>query len=91
MMGYGTGLGLGFGFGGWIMMLGGVAVVVGLVLLIAWAVGRSGGTSASPAQWPSAATGTPPDAMEVLRVRLARGEISPEEFAATKQILEARQ
>ena len=91
MMGYGTGLGLGFGFGGWIMMLGGVAVVVGLVLLIAWAVGRSGAASASPAQGPTAAAGTPPDAMEVLRVRLARGEISPEEFAATKQILEARQ
>jgi Short C-terminal domain len=97
MMGYGTGLGLGFGFGGWLMMFGGVALVVGLVLLIAWAVGRAGGTSATTPSFPgqgfTPAAGTPssPDAMEILRLRLARGEISAEEFAATKQALEAGQ
>jgi uncharacterized membrane protein len=95
MMGYGTGLG--FGFGGWLMMFGGVALVVGLVLLVAWAVRRAGGTSATtpsfPAQGFTPATGAPssPDAMEILRLRLARGEISAEEFAATKQALEAGQ
>ncbi|MHB8960478.1 MAG: SHOCT domain-containing protein [Candidatus Limnocylindrales bacterium] len=92
MMGYGTGLGLGFGLGGWLMMLGGVAVVVGLVLLVAWAVGRVGGSSAapsSPAQTTPLATPPSPDPMEVLRFRLARGEISAAEFVATKQALEA--
>ena len=97
MMGYGTGLGLGFGLGGWVMMLGGLAVVVGLVLLIAWAVGRVGGTSATTPTFPGqgfapmAGRQAPPDAMEILRLRLARGEISAEEFAATKQTLEAGQ
>ena len=93
MMGYGTGLGLGFGIGGWLMMLGGIAVVVGLVLVVAWAVGHVSGPSAAagtPAQTftvPSAAQAAP-DAVEILRLRLARGEITPEEFAATKQALE---
>ncbi len=95
MMGYGTGLGLGFGFGGWLMMFGGVALVVGLVLLVAWWARRAGGTSATTPSYPgfTTTTGTPstPDAMEILRVRFARGEISAEEFAATKQALEAGQ
>ncbi len=97
MMGYGTGLGLGFGLGGWVMMLGGVALVVGLVLLVAWAVGRASGTSAAnpgfPAQGftPTAGSPSSADAMGILRLRLARGEISAEEFAATKQTLEGGQ
>ncbi len=94
MMGYGTGLGLGYGLGGWLMMFGGIAVVVGLILLIAWAVARVGGSTAgagTPGQSfiaPSAAQPVP-DAMEILRIRLARGEITADEFAATKQALEA--
>ncbi|MHB8959975.1 MAG: SHOCT domain-containing protein [Candidatus Limnocylindrales bacterium] len=97
MMGYGTGLGLGSGLGGWVMMLGGMAAIVGLILMIAWAVGRAGGSSATnpsfPAQGftPTAGSPSSPDAMEVLRLRLARGEISAEEFAATKQTLEGGQ
>ena len=94
MMGYGTGLGLGFGIGGWLMMLGGIAVVIGLVLVIAWAVGHSGASSTAvgtPTQtFAVPSTGQPaPDPVEILRVRLARGEITADEFAATKHALEA--
>ncbi len=88
MMGYGAGLG--FGFGGLFTMAGCLLLVVGLVLLAAWAFGRLG-----PRQ-PSQAVSTPasdlallPDAVEVLRLRLARGEISVEEFATAKQALES--
>ncbi len=94
MMGYGTGLGLGFGIGGWLMMLGGIAVVVGLVLVVAWAAGQAGGSSSAagtPTQvFTGASAAQPaPDALDILRVRLARGEITADEFAATKQTLEA--
>ena len=92
MMGYGGGLGFGFGYGGLLTALGCVAVVVGLVLLAVWALGRwdRGGSAASvpgaPAVQPAPAQ---PDAMDVLRLRLARGEITVDEFAAARQALEA--
>jgi uncharacterized membrane protein len=84
MMGYGAGLG--FGFGGLLALLGCVLLVVGVVVLIAWAVGRIG----KPAQGPQP-TATPPatqDAVEVLRLRFARGEMTAEEYIAAKQVLE---
>ena len=40
MMGYGAGLG--FGFGGLLALLGCILLVVGVVVLIAWAIGRIG-------------------------------------------------
>jgi uncharacterized membrane protein len=92
MMGYGAGLGFGFGSGGVLVALGCIAVLVGLVLLAAWAVGRSG-QGAAPATTPGAAPTPPaaaqPDAMDVLRMRLARGEITVDEYAAAKSALEA--
>lgn len=89
MMGYGAGVG--YGLGGWLMMFGGLAVVVGLVLLLAWAVSRAGSQAApsAPASPFPAAPAAQPDAMDVLRMRLARGEITTDEFAAAKQALEA--
>ena len=57
MMGYGAGLG--FGFGGLLALLGCIALVVGIVVLIAWALGRIG----KPAQaWAAGARprGPPP-------------------------------
>ena len=86
MIGYGAGLG--FGFGGLLALLGCVLLVVGVVVLIAWAIGRTGhGTSAAQVPAPQPVTG---DAAEVLRLRFARGEITTDEFLAAKQTLEAQ-
>ncbi len=85
MMGYGTGLG--FGMGGWLGMLGGLLLIVGAVVLIVWVIGKTGQSSQS-AQG-HAAQPTTQDAVEVLRQRFARGEITADEFTAAKQVLEA--
>jgi uncharacterized membrane protein len=82
MMGYGAGLG--FGFGGWLAVLGCIALVVGVALLIAWVLGKAGQGSPS---LPTAPSG--PDPLEVLRLRFARGEITADEFAAAKLVLES--
>lgn len=86
MMGYGADLGL----GGLLSVLGCVLLVVGLVLLAVFVFDRLGGSSvraASGVGGPSVPS--VPDAMEVLRLRLARGEVTVEEFAASKHALEA--
>jgi len=86
MMGYGAGLG--FGFGGLLALLGCVLLVVGAVVLIAWATGRIGhGSPTTQVQAPRPGTD---DAVEVLRVRFARGEMTADEFLAAKQTLEAQ-
>lgn len=82
MMGYGTGVG--FGLGGWLGMLGMIIVVVGVVLLIAWLVGRV--APATQMQPPVGQSGQ--DAFELLRMRFARGEITQDEYRAAKQVLE---
>jgi putative membrane protein len=86
MMGYGAGLG--FGFGGWLVMLGGILLLIGVVVLIAWLIGKAGHSSQA------SQTPTPPpasqDAAEVLRVRFARGEITTDEYLAAKQTLEEK-
>ena len=92
MMGYGGGLGFGIGAGGLLVALGCIAVVVGLVLLAAWAVRRWGqgsapATTAAPVTGPALPVHA--DAMDVLRLRLARGEITIDEFTAAKSALEA--
>ena len=77
MFGYGDG-----GPGGWLWMLGGLVLMVGIVLLVVWAMG--GG-----------ARGTRPDEgrptpLEILCERYARGEITEEQFEQSRQILERR-
>lgn len=89
MMGYGAGLGLGFGFGGLLTVLGCMLLVVGLVVLAVWAMGRSGRTQPTAPAVPASAPTAQPDAVEVLRMRLARGEISLDDYTAAKQALEA--
>lgn len=80
MMGYGAGTWM--GISGWLTMAGGIVLVIGLVLLVAWAIGRVGEGAGTRAQ----AQG--PDALEVLRLRFARGEITADEYQAAKQVLE---
>lgn len=86
MMGYGAGLG--FGFGGLLTLLGWVLLVVGLVLLIAWAIGKLG--SGTPTSSAAATRSSAVDAVDVLRHRFARGEITRDEYLAAKQTLEAQ-
>ena len=84
MMGYGAGAW--FGLGGWLAVLGCIALVVGLVALVLWAFSRSGvGRDASTPTLPAA--NATPNAMEILRLRFARGEITAEEFDSAKQTL----
>ena len=77
--------GLGFGLGGWLGMIGMVALVIGVILLIAWLVGRVG-----PATQPQTPVGQPGghDALELLGMRFARGEITEDEYRSAKKVLE---
>ncbi len=76
MMGYG----IDDGAVGWIWMLGGLLVMVGFVVLIVWAVGAvsRGGTNREPER---------PAALDILRERFARGEITQQEFEQAKKTL----
>jgi putative membrane protein len=65
---------------GWIWMLGGLLVMVGVVVLIVWAVSAvSRGTANREPERPAA--------LEILRERFARGEITQAEFEQAKKIL----
>jgi putative membrane protein len=65
---------------GWIWMLGGLLVMVGFVVLIVWAVSvvSRGGMGRQPER---------PTALDILRERYARGEITQEEFEQAKKTL----
>jgi putative membrane protein len=75
---------MGYGFDGgafgWIWMLGGLLVVVGFVVLIAWAISAlsRGSTRGEPPR---------PTALDILRERYARGEINEQEFEQAKKTL----
>jgi uncharacterized membrane protein len=88
MMGFGAGLGFGFGSGGLLVLLGCALLVVGVVMVIAWAIGRTG----QPAQLASVQGPqiVNQDAVEVLGLRFARGEMTADEYTAAKQTLEAQ-
>lgn len=79
------GSGVGFGLGGFLGMLGMIIVVIGVVLLIAWLVGR-----VAPATQTQPPMSQPigQDAFELLRMRFARGEITEDEYRSAKQVLE---
>ena len=77
MMGY-PGFGMMGFFGGWIGMLVNLAILIGIVVLIVWAVKRF--TSNSP----SISAQTP---REILQVRYARGEITREQYQQMLQDL----
>jgi uncharacterized membrane protein len=82
MMGYGTGLGV--GLGGMLWMLGGILVIVGLVVLVVWAVSRATATNPGAAAAPAG-----PDPLDILRARFARGEITEAEYTQAANILKA--
>ncbi len=84
MMGYGAGLG--FGVGGWLVFLGCALLIVGVVVLIAWLIGRTG---PSGQQQHTAPRPAGQDAQEILRLRFARGEISKDDYLAARQTLDA--
>jgi putative membrane protein len=75
---------MGYGFDGgafgWIWMLGGLLVMVGFVVLIVWAVSTMsrGNTNREPER---------PTALDLLRERYARGEITQQEFEQAKKTL----
>jgi len=73
MMGYGYG-GMGL-LGGLIGMIVSIAVLIGVVLLIVWAVrGLAGGSS----HWNQPSSSQSP--ADILKVRYARGEITREQY-----------
>jgi len=64
----------GAGWAGWLWMLAGLALVVGVVLVVAWAIQRAGGGPAD-------------DAMTALRARFAGGEIDAAQFEEMRRVL----
>jgi Predicted membrane protein len=81
MWGYGGGLAL----AGWLGMIGMVVLVIGVIVLIVWLVTRAGATGTAQGV---AARPAGQDALEVLRMRFARGELTDEEYRAAKKVLE---
>jgi len=65
---------VGAGWIGWLWMLAGLSFVVGAVLVVVWAIGRSGG-------------GPEDGAMTALRARFARGEIDAAQLEEMRRVL----
>jgi plastocyanin len=64
----------GAGTAGWWWMLAGLAFMVGVVLIVIWAIQRAGG-------------GPDDDALAALRARFARGEIDAAQFEEMRRVL----
>jgi putative membrane protein len=76
MMGYG----FDGGAGGWIWMIGGLLLMIGVVVLIVWIINTANqGSSIKSSERPSA--------LDILRERYARGEITQQEFEQAKKTL----
>ncbi len=67
------------GSGGGLWMLGGLLLLIGVVVLIVWAISRNGRAPTGDRSRPA------PD--ELLRERFARGEITEEEFGQARKVL----
>lgn len=84
MMGGGMMHGYGFGgmglFGGWIGLIFNLAILVGIVILVVWAVKRFTNGSTSGNQFPGNQ-----NPREILQARYARGEITRDQY---QQILQ---
>ena len=77
MMGYDV-----TGWGGGFWMLGGLLLVIGAVILVAWMVARS-----SRAGDPPALDTSRPTPSQILGERFARGEMTDQEFEQAKKAL----
>ena len=66
----------GAGTAGWLWMLAGLALMVGVILIVIWAIQRAGG-------------GPDDDALAALRARFARGEIDAAQFEEMRRVLGA--
>lgn len=64
------------GSAGWLWMLAGLAFMIGVILIVVWAVQRAG-------------DGAEDEALRVLRGRLARGEIDSAQFEEMRRVLGA--
>ena len=78
MMGYGWGMGP----DGWLWMLGGLIVLIGIVVLVVR--GTGGYNRAADRRTDSSPR---PDPMDILRERFARGEITEAELEQAKRTL----
>lgn len=65
--------GMVWGYGGWLGMIIGLLLIIGLVAGVAFTVTRDRPVQDAP--------------LETLRVRLARGEITPEEYDHLRTLL----
>lgn len=70
------------GWGGGIWVLGGLLLMIGVIILLVWAVMAISRNARTPTGDPSRPTPT-----EILRERFARGEITEQEFEQAKRIL----
>lgn len=77
MMGYGWS-----GWGGGFWMLGGLLLLIGVIIVVVWAVTAVSRGGRAPSGDPTRATPN-----EILRERFARGEINEQEFEQAKKVL----
>jgi putative membrane protein len=74
MMGYG-----GAGWGGGFWLLGGLLLMIGVIVLVVWALSTISHAGRAPSN------GATPN--DILRERFARGEITEQEFEQAKKVL----
>jgi len=80
MMGRGFGYGYNMFGGGLWMPLFGLAIAIGVVLLVVWAVRMSSGHHGMPGTTPPAQAPGHDEAVAIAKRRLASGEITPEQY-----------
>ena len=75
-------MGYGWAGGGGFWMLGGLLLMIGVIVLVVWAVTRVSRDGPSPA-----GDSSRPTPNEILRQRFARGEITEQEFEQARKVL----